>query len=668
MILAATALAGQITTSFSLSPDDVQFMDYEGRDAMELRNAFPVLDEGYPALLGMGRAFVLPQGAALTDVEVKILETVELEGTFDLVPVRPVPIGQIPGPFTESVVYYQDSFYPTEPIIDFHTGSKTGFRIGSFTYLPFSYNPTSGKIRMITEAEVTCSYRIDPSVRLLRLTEQQVDIALNGLEGIVANPEMLSSYAPVIREGGTDWSSWVCIADPDLQSNLQPLVDHRDQTAGSAEFVSLDWIKSNYSGYDTQEKIRNYLKEAFEDHGLVYCLIVGDFGETNRLSSLRVGGSTMNTTTDLYYSDLDGTWDADGDHRYGENTDELDYYSDIYVGRFSGDYSTWIDPMVDKTLDYEGGQATGSWKTEALLCGAVLWPEYSYTGSKLCNELCSIIPTGWTEHKLYESLGGSHPNNQIQLMNEGASLVEPTGHGYQNGVFWYYSPTNMFTSANYTDLTNIDKLSVMHSIACLSGQLKSAGSISERMMFWSSGGTIANFFNSSYGWGSPPSFGPSEWLEIWFYRQMFWENDYELGVTQALAKDAFKASGGMTYQHWVLQENNMLGDPATMFISAQTGLSEEGESQVSGGPVLHHPSPNPAVTICSIGYAAPGSSQATIEVFDMAGRMVRTVHEGTLPSVEGSFSFDVTDLAPGCYTILMRTEDASVSQSMIVLD
>jgi hypothetical protein len=123
-------------------------------------------------------------------------------------------------------------------------------------------------------------------------------------------------------------------------------------------------------------------------------------------------------------------------------------------------------------------------------------------------------------------------------MNQGVSFVGPHGHGFNNGIFWYYNePTDIISSANYTGLTNIDMLPVFHSIACLAGKLSSPACIAERLMFWPSGGGIAVMFNSDNGYGSPPNMGASEWLELFFADQLWVYNQNEIGVTQALAKD-----------------------------------------------------------------------------------------------------------------------------------
>jgi len=403
--------------------------------------------------------------------------------------------------------------------------------------------------------------------------------------------------------------------------------------------VSVEWIQSNYTGYDTPEKIRNYLKDQFYNHSLVYALIAGDHGETTRISHLSYGSSTLDNVTDHYYMDLDGTWDGDGDHNYGESNDGISYYSDIYVGRFSTDNSNLLQYMVDKTISYETLSPTGSWQTTAVLIGAGLWPP-DYWGSFVCEDIDDLIPSLWTVEKLYETMA-SHPNNQIDIINSGCSYVTPQGHGWYGGISWYdHEPLDIIAISNYTQLDNIDRLAVFHSMACMSGEITSSGCLAERLMFSPLGGAVGVMFNSSYGWGTPPVRGPSEWLEVCFAQQLLENEVYEIGIAQAFAKDDIQALTSVPLIGWVTQENNLLGDPAVVFVTGQTGI-EDSPEELFLSPVLSAPSPNPVSGSCTFAYDIPASGITSISVFDVSGRIVNSIDSRSLSGTTGSFAFNV---------------------------
>lgn len=662
------AAAGELSFSYEISLDDVEMTSFEGYDFPLIENGYATFDNGYPNLPGVSYSFLIPQGTVLEDITVEIHEIQNLEGNWTIDPIRLCQLNESLGPRTfNSIVYNSDNVFPSEPALFMQTGNKTGFRIGSFTFVPFQYKPLSRELNVITSASITVTYTEDASVRMLSLTDQQITLAENGLRNIVSNPEMLDQWAPSLSVG-TDGPYWIAIGKSEHESIIAPLVTHRISTAGSAAFVTLDWIYSNYTGYDTQEQIRNYLKDAFENNGLVYALIVADFGETNRISSLYLSGQSLNATADLYYSDLDGMWDGDGDHDYGEYGDGIDYYSDIYVGRFSSNLESRLEEMVNRTLAYEQAPTAGAWQNTALLLGGLLWPPYG--GQTVCDTIAKRIPGDWTIHKLYE-VGTTHPDNQIDLLNDGASFCEPTGHGYSLGVYWYYNPNDdMISNVNYTDLTNIDKLTVMSSIACLSGKLSST-CIAEKLMYLPTGGAIAAMFNSDNGWGLPPNLGPSEVLEICISDQLFTYEQQEIGVMHSLAKDQMRSGPHVYFEEFVLQEHNLLGDPALLFIPGYLGI-EDGPDVNVLLPSLSAPVPNPTVGNCSIAYDMPSAGITEITVYDLTGRAVGTIFSGTLEAGSGSVSFDGRDnsgnlLPSGCYTVVLTGTSGSAAARMIIV-
>ncbi|MCK5133912.1 MAG: T9SS type A sorting domain-containing protein [Candidatus Sabulitectum sp.] len=657
--------------SFTIDPAVVEFTTFRGEEVVYIPGGASPFADGEPGLPGMGYSMVIPQGTYLENVEVEVLSKIDLPGIHNIAPVLSVPLNQpIPAVIPHSSSYSRGMF-PTTAIHDINTGNKTGFRVASFSYVPFIWDPSTLTLSLVTSARLTPVTAPATDAPQLSLSDNQVRTAISALESVVQNPEMLEVYAPEVI-GGVDGAPWVLIADECHLETLQPLLDLRATTHGSA-FKSTQWIYNNYEGRDTQEQIRDYLIDAYENQGLVYALIVGDgapygSGETTRISGLKIGSQLMNSVADLYFSDLDGDWDGDNDNIFGELNDQIDYYSDIYVGRYSTDVTSRLEVMVNRTVAYETNAPAGDWQTTALLAGAGLWPELAnpYWGSFICDSIALRIPSSWTVHKLYENSSG-HPNNQIDLYNDGVSYTSPNGHGFQSGINWYeYAPKCLIGAANYTDLTNNDMPTVFHSIACLAGSIKNVASIAERLMFSPSGGAVAVMFNSNNGWGSPPNLGASEWLELYFAEVLFVDEQYEIGVAHGISKDEFKTNVSISMQKWVLQENNLLGDPALRFIAGQMGIEEEGNTSVIA-PLISAPSPNPASGTCAVNFTMPVTGTATVAVYDISGRIAATVHEGLLSEGQGSLNFDVSSLPSGCYSLVINSETGSASTQMLVL-
>ncbi|GAH98023.1 unnamed protein product, partial [marine sediment metagenome] len=60
----------------------------------------------------------------------------------------------------------------------------------------------------------------------------------------------------------------------------------------------------------------------------------------------------VHTVTDLYFSDLDGNWNFDGDEKFGEVEDSLDLYPDVFVGRLPTNHNYEVCDYVDKINSY----------------------------------------------------------------------------------------------------------------------------------------------------------------------------------------------------------------------------------------------------------------------------------------------------------------------------
>jgi len=148
---------------------------------------------------------------------------------------------------------------------------------------------------------------------------------------------------------------------------------------------------------------------------------------------------------------------------------------------------------------------------------------------------------------------------------------------------------------------------------------------------------------------------------------LFEQEEYEIGVAHALSKDQFKSNVTISMQNWVLQENNLLGDPALRFIAGQMGIEEEQGGPTAIAPMIYAPSPNPVAGTCAIGYDLPTAGTADISVFDITGRVAARVHSGYLGAGQGSIGFDASELPAGCYSVVISSSSGVSSVPMLVL-
>ncbi|MCD6480866.1 MAG: peptidase C25, partial [Thermoplasmata archaeon] len=150
-----------------------------------------------------------------------------------------------------------------------------------------------------------------------------------------------------------------------------------------------DEIYAAYDGRDEPEKIKYAIKDAIEEYGIKYVLLVGGLkskiyakpkDNVNagvkgwyvpvRYSNCRYWeGDDPGFITDLYYADIykyeDGNvvfddWDSNGNGIFAEFTqssqDALDLYPDVYVGRLACRNVKEVEDMVNKIMEYENAE------------------------------------------------------------------------------------------------------------------------------------------------------------------------------------------------------------------------------------------------------------------------------------------------------------------------
>ena len=144
-------------------------------------------------------------------------------------------------------------------------------------------------------------------------------------------------FASNVSIGDDNTFSCVIIATSAPADGYRPLAEWKPQKGCRARIVLYENIQMEYPGRDGAEKIRNFILDAVENWNTEYVLI----GENSTSIPIRIayamdcevpGADENDIGTDLYYSDLDNSWDANGNNLFGEVDDDVDMGSDVYVG------------------------------------------------------------------------------------------------------------------------------------------------------------------------------------------------------------------------------------------------------------------------------------------------------------------------------------------------
>ncbi len=263
---------------------------------------------------------------------------------------------------------------------------------------------------------------------------------------------------------------------------LKPLMDWKNEKGVKTIILS---NFSNYNGTDDPEKIRNMIKSYYDEENIRWVLLAGD--AQNNLIPIRevynpdvvrypgseAVGDDEYKPTDYYYADLTGTWNSDGDLRWGESPydnlygyDEISWVPEVYVGRFPADTVEELEIMVNKTLKYEMNPYIDIWMNRMLLAGGVS----SYSPQEYESRLTSYIIQNYAKPilnytHLVEEQGNLTRTELRNQTNNGYSTVIMAGHG--NPTTYYRNPaTAGYTSADANSSANINMPSLVYIDAC----------------------------------------------------------------------------------------------------------------------------------------------------------------------------------------------------------
>jgi len=442
-----------------------------------------------------------------------------------------------------------------------------GDRVVVVVVSPIIYRPTENCYDFSEDMEITLTYKksLKRAEALARNT-QTIDIGIPFYEYCVITSQNL-------KDAFTRLVAWK--REKGLNAGVVCKEDILNNT-----FIVGDTVSSIY---DDAGKIRQYLQYAYDSGVTKYVL----FGGNDNVLPIRYGtGSnntwTLNTTndykipSDFYFSELNSNWNKDGDMYYGENSDNLDYGAELFVGRLLCVNSEEIHNYTDKLLRYELNPGNGnfSYLKKALYTQSDQM-QRDHEQENIAAQLQSIFPidTIFSEQPSYNDLYPTSPygNDVIAKTNEHYGYVSWGGHGGPHNVVvksdsinkghWYAItsvqtslPFLMYESANGLDnLTNKDYPMFAYSISCSITPFDDFESYSQLPNMGQSftlgkdyGGPVL-VGNTRYGW-----VGFSAAMQRKFNKGMMIEP--MVGYAQNYAKMNY-------YNHFLRHSSNIIGCP-----------------------------------------------------------------------------------------------------------
>ena len=423
--------------------------------------------EGYGRLLLPGKpnlpskifSIAIPPRAAVRDVTFETNKGIVIPGVYRIVPSSlPRVIGQENPILYErdqhqyeenyTSVYGQNNPYPLSIGEVVGTGGYRKYNLVDVRITPFIYYPFSGRLMYYPDITVTVQYTFPEGVSSKNIMIDNLPRTEQTAKEIILNYDQTKNWYPN-GSAGREQYNYIIITLDSLTSSVTPLVDWENAKGRSVNVVTTSWINTNYNGYDLAEKMRNLLRDKYPSSawGIEDVCLIGGYDDVPiRRTAQDVGYGKPET--DYYYAELslpDSTsWDANGNHKYGENSDPIDFETEINVGRIPWSEPDTVQSICEKSVAYEQN-TDQSFKKNILLLAAYFWPN---TDNAVLMEakVDQDWMTDWTMTRMYEGAQSSYPcdynldyNNVESVWSDGTyAFVDWAGHGSPDACYEYY--------------------------------------------------------------------------------------------------------------------------------------------------------------------------------------------------------------------------------------
>jgi len=501
--------------------DNPKVTELRGYQQISFDGCMQTAVAGNPTLPYQSVSLLLPQGTEAESVEVELSDFQEIESNINLFPYQPsrtVGDNEKKDLVVNEAIYASRSVYPAENHGVLTTQYKNGYGFAFTSFTPVKYIPSEGKVMYAKTANVRVNVkasRADNSANLWGTQEIK-----NSVKRLAQNPEMVENYETRGRE--VTAYDVLIITSSEFVDAYSEYCNYYNSIGLRNRIALVSDIYANMTGNDNQDKIRNYIIQEYQNNGILMVVLGGDVNIVPyRGFFCQVQSSSLqesnNIPADLYYSGLDGTWNDNGNNRYGEPGED-DLLPEVGISRMSFKTVADLQNMIHKTLSYQQTPVLGEFQ-KVILAGEHLYDNPTSNGSDYLELLIGLhddngyttlgYPESYDFTKLYEEEGNWSGSLLKQAINAGTSYVHHDGHANSTYVAGWYGVSNSdFPGANGVN----HNYTFFHSQGCDCGAFDE-DCILEKMV------KIENFAvavigNSRYGWfNEGQTEGPGAHLE-----------------------------------------------------------------------------------------------------------------------------------------------------------
>lgn len=573
------AAADQIDITYEFTAPTIEKIVLDGQQYSEatMIDCPPSGPAGSPALPTKRARVLLPDGQAVEQISLVRSEKLLVASNITLAPVElPVPLSEfskpLPALYVDQEAYTSGQPTPIQACKLVSEQVFRGYRIALIDIVPVEYVPSTGELYYFPQVSLTIETNPVASSSGVRALAEDAEAVRLKIDNVGA----LDSYVPALKSG-RDAYDLLIITSSGLATAFQPLKDYHDNHGVTTAIHTLDDI-----GASDPHSIRDYIRQEYLANGVRLVLLGGDDDIIPALDlyvdcTLSDGSVVAyDMPGDFYFSCLDGTFNYDGDGRWGEPGDgegggEIDLLPEVGLGRVPAGNSVEVGNLINKTITYL--ESTDPYLSKIQLAGENLgfggFGEYGgYAIDEMVNgsDAHGFTTYGFPEDqydfdKLYDltSMPNNHwsPAQLISRINAGVHIVDHLGHS----DIGYAMRTD--TTMVRTQLTNTDYC-FLYAEGCNAGHFDTYDCWAEYVTTKLATGAFGCVANARIGLGSRSTQHP-----VHVINREFWDAVYsadegypELGMAISDARFDLASRIGEPWIRWTYYETNLFADPA----------------------------------------------------------------------------------------------------------
>jgi len=394
----------------------------------------------------------------------------------------------------------------------------------------------------------------------------------------------LPTYAPSLDGSAVEY---LVLTEANMAPEFARLAAWKTAKGVPAVVRTLDDVRvSAVHGCDLAETVRNYLRDAYQLWGVQFVLLGGDTDIIPaRVAAMRLADFDP-PISELYYSCLDGNWNADGDALFGEPPatgvagDDADFFAEVYLGRAPVSTPAEAALFVDKTLRYEQPLG-GDFQHKFLFLAEVLFPTTydpdgpppTSDGALFAEEIAALLPAGMQATKLYERRQfwpGSEPLTRLdatQAIDAGYGTVVHIGHGYR---YTLSCGDGSLDVGDANNLANGARGGLFYLLNCTAAAFDFE-SMAEALLGNPEGGATVVVGASREAFPAAARF-----YQRAFFEQLYTLGERRVGVAMTRSRHSYLTPNLPAVERWTHLVYTLLGDPELPMWSRAANLQVDG--------------------------------------------------------------------------------------------